>query len=102
MTRLHPTAILLVGAILACGSAPPPTTPARTGLPADVTTLVQRWEMCWHFAGEEPYDAARAKEIADGQATWCPGNDAERTRLRAKWKDDPAVQDALRKLDEMK
>jgi hypothetical protein len=86
--------------VAACGS-PQPAKPAATALPADVTKLVERWEMCWHFAGEEPYDAARAKQIADGQAEWCPGNEAERERLRVKWKDDARVQDALRKLDAM-
>jgi hypothetical protein len=86
--------------VVACGS-PQPAKPAPTTLPAEVTKLVERWEMCWHFAGEEPYDAARAKQIQDGQAEWCPGNEAERERLRVKWKDDARVQDALRKLDAM-
>ncbi len=75
---------------------------ARTHMPAEVTKLVERWEMCWHFSGEEPYDAARRAQIAEGVAKWCPGNDAERERLRVKWQADPAVRDALHKLDEMK
>src|SRR5260370_41338287 len=84
-----------------CTHEEQPAKPTPAALPAEVTTLGERWETCWHFAGEEPYDAARAKEIADGQAKWCPGNDAERERLRVKWKDDARVQEALRKLDAM-
>jgi len=89
MTRL---ALLLLAA---CSTASHPA-PARTGLPAEVTKLVERWETCWHFAGEEPYSAARRQEIADGIAAWCPGNDAERGRLEAKWQGDAAVQDEMK------
>ena len=87
-------ALLVLGA---CGATPKHT----ATLPAEVTKLVERWQMCWHFAGEEPYDEARRAQIAEGEAEWCPDNEDERERLRVKWQADPAVQDALRKLDEM-
>jgi hypothetical protein len=95
MTRL---ALVLV---VACSSASHPA-PARTGLPDEVTRFLERWETCWHFSGEEGYDAARRQELADAVAASCPGNELERARLQAKWQGDPAVQDALRKLDEMR
>lgn len=96
-----------------CGSAPPPaalphntadSTPpdAVIGIPAEVTALVDRWTTCWHFAGEEATSPGRAKEIADGEQRWCPGNDGERARLTAKYRDRADVQDALRKLDDMR
>lgn len=106
------TACLLL-ALLGCSSrAQPHETPtnvastapadaAITGLPAEVTTLMERWEACWHWAGEEPYDAARRQDIADGVARSCPGNDEERLRLRAKYRTRSDVLDALKKLDEM-
>ncbi len=90
---------------LACSSSssPRPAQPTPPApLPAEVTTLVERWTNCWHFAGEEPYDDARKQELAREEARWCPGNEAERDRLRVKWHGDPAVQDALRKLDDMR
>ncbi|MFZ4875361.1 hypothetical protein ACL9RI_09765 [Janthinobacterium sp. Mn2066] len=34
------------------------------GQPPDVVALVERLIDCTHFAGEEPYDAARRREIA--------------------------------------
>lgn len=74
---------------------------AVAGLPAEVTALVARWEECWHWAGEEPYDADRRKQIEEGVARSCPGNDEERERLRTKYQGRRDILDALRKLDEM-
>lgn len=74
---------------------------AVDGLPAEVTKLVERWQECWHWGGEEPYDADRRQQIADGVARSCPGNEEERDRLRAKYSERPDVLDALKKLDEM-
>jgi hypothetical protein len=74
---------------------------AVAGLPAEVTKLVSRWQECWHWAGEEPYDADRRQQIADGVAGSCPGNEEERDRLRAKYRERQDVLDALSKLDEM-
>jgi hypothetical protein len=103
--------VALVLFLVACGSSPKPTSepsnstppegPTLDDLPAEVKTLTERWENCWHFAGEEGTDPARRKEIEDGLAQWCPGNENERARLRAKYRDRPDVQDALKKLDEM-
>ena len=94
--------------MIACGNRQPapirnaePHANGGSELPVEVRTLVERWENCWHFSGEEPYDDARAKEIRAAQDKWCPNNDAERERLRVKWKDRADVQNALRKLDEM-
>jgi hypothetical protein len=94
--------------LAACGGAPAPKpTPANHAqpqldtMPAEVSTLLERWEGCWHFAGEEAYDDARRKEIEAGINQWCPGNEPERARLTAKYRDRPDIQDALRKLDEM-
>jgi hypothetical protein len=36
---------------------------AASGLPADVVALTENFELCEHFAGEEPYDDARRAEI---------------------------------------
>lgn len=86
------------------GSAPAPAPanpPPATGIPAEVTQLLARWETCWHFAGEEPYDAERAKQIADGIAKSCPGNDEERARLATKYAQRADVMRELAKLDAM-
>ena len=106
MTR----ALALVAALAACGgsqrepSTPRNSVPASASpkeLPDEVRRLLERWENCWHFAGEEGTDPARKKEIEDGTAKWCPGNGDERTRLRLKYQNRADVLDALNKLDEM-
>jgi hypothetical protein len=93
--------VRLILSLIVAGCAKPAVAPKPAELPAEVEKLVERWEMCGHFSGEEPYHAERAKQIADGQAEWCPGNEAARDRLRVKWKGNAAVQDALRKPDDI-
>lgn len=88
-----------VGSAAPAPTSPPPSPPA--GIPAEVTKLVERWEICWHFAGEEPYDAERAKQIQDGVAKSCPGNEEERARLEAKYAGRADVMRELAKLDDM-
>jgi hypothetical protein len=46
---------------------------ARKAAPADVRAVVDRWEMCNHWGGEEPYDKARAPDRTRlGQAALRP------------------------------
>lgn len=109
-TRVYAVAVIT---LVACASVPaalpnntapvavasPQVAPAP--LPTDVSALIERWTNCWHFRGEEPYDAARQREIEAGMAKWCPGNDEERARLSVAWKDRADVVAALAKLDEL-
>lgn len=69
-------------------------------MPAEVSTLLERWESCWHFRGEEATSPERQQEILAGQDKWCPGNEAELARLRAKYAAQPDVMKALAKTDE--
>ena len=71
---------------------------ASPSLPAEVTAFVERWETCMHFAGEEPYDEERKKQIADAFAQHCPGNDATLQSLEAKYGNDAAVMTRLKSL----
>jgi hypothetical protein len=79
-------------------AAPPASAPAPADdadpdaeLPAEVRALVERWETCQHWAGEEPYDAERRQQIADGIAASCPGNEATRAELERRYADRPDV-----------
>jgi hypothetical protein len=67
-------------------------------LPSDVRTLVSRREQCHHWAGEEPYDKARAKEIdrAMNQLK-CDRIEQEVEAMRTKYATNPRVQTALPK-----
>lgn len=102
--------LLVALALVGCSRPSPPRGPdnhvsatpdAAAGLPAEVSVLLTRWEECWHWAGEEPYDADRRAQIEEGVARSCPGNEEERDRLRTKYQGRTDVLDALKKLDEM-
>jgi hypothetical protein len=67
---------------------PPPAASPSPDPAAEVARLAERIEACEHFAGEEPYDAARAAELRKQVEANCPGNDAELARLRSKYAAD--------------
>lgn len=99
----------LISVVAACASAaaPPPVAhraPGSTARPPawpdDVAALEVRWEACHHWAGEEPYDDERRREIAAGVAASCPGNDVTRAALLDKYADRPDVVRRLRDLPE--
>lgn len=64
-------------------------------LPADVTAFTTQRETCEHFLGEEPYDAARAAELADAAEKYCTTLNTQWAQLRARYKDDKAALAAL-------
>jgi hypothetical protein len=69
-------------------------------LPADVQALIDRWESCQHWSGEEPYDRERARDIAAAIDDSCPGNEETRAELERRYADRPAILARLRQLDE--
>ncbi len=74
-------------------------TRAPEGLPRDVRAFVARHEACEHFLGEEPYDAARARELARNVKSLCTGSDAKLARLKRKYAGHAAIMDVLLRLD---
>lgn len=77
--------------------APPAAKPSPAPA-AEVARLARRIEACEHFAGEEPYDAARAEELRKQAQANCPGNEAELARLRRQHAADPATKRQLDRL----
>jgi hypothetical protein len=62
------------------------------GQPRDVAAIAVRIAMCTHFAGEEPYDAVRRKEIADAMKKYrCDRLDGDEAELRMRYRNAPAV-----------
>ena len=69
---------------------------ARKTVPADVGAYMDRAEGCWHFAGEEPYDAARRAEIDRALTDLrCARLKEDATALRRKYARSAPVLDAL-------
>jgi hypothetical protein len=66
------------------------------GLPKDAAAIVTRLAMCNHFAGEEPYDKARAREIARAIRPFkCDSLEGDEATVRERYADDPKIVKAL-------
>lgn len=66
---------------------------------AKVEAFTTRRDQCDHFRGEEPYNAARAREIAAKVKRYCTGTDRELRRLRKKYAGNPRVLRTLNRYD---
>ncbi|WP_442679976.1 hypothetical protein ACSBM8_01860 [Sphingomonas sp. ASY06-1R] len=67
-------------------------TAATAPPPADVKAFLERREQCAHWAGEEPYDAARGREIATAiRRLRCDRIDADAARLRQRYQHTPDI-----------
>lgn len=65
-------------------------------LPHDVRVLIDRRFGCNHWAGEEPYDRDRAREIARAvRVLRCDSVEREEKRLERRYARSPAVLKAL-------
>lgn len=70
--------------------------PATVQLPHDVEALLDRRAQCEHWAGEEPYDGARAREIeAAVQRLHCDSLEADESRIRLRYDRNQLVIKAL-------
>lgn len=76
-------------------SAPAAAAPAAATLPADMQAQAEHAELCEHFAGEEPYDAARRKQIEDAIEANCIPLEAALPALVAAHGGDPALKPTL-------
>jgi hypothetical protein len=71
-------------------------------LPRDVRAFIERKSECNHWAGEDPYDAARGKEIERAVARLkCEALDRDEANLKRRYAKDAAVHKALAQADEI-
>ncbi|MEP7222362.1 MAG: hypothetical protein ABI673_06800 [Novosphingobium sp.] len=87
----------LASLVVATGATEAAARPLRhaRALPADVRNYIARRDSCDHWRGEDPYDAARAREIAAAVVASCKGTDAALARLRHRYARDRRVITAL-------
>ncbi|MRV76005.1 hypothetical protein GJ700_30255 [Duganella sp. FT92W] len=106
---LEPVVILprlpmLIGLILVASighAEADPLAELAKGQPKDVAAIAERIAMCAHFGGEEPYDAARQREIAVAVKKYrCVQLDRDEATLRKRYKDNSAVLRVLQKAHE--
>ena len=100
MKRLLNALCLLVCSSVACADGDP-LSELKRGQPKDVVAMVDRIAMCNHFSGEEPYDAARSKEIAAAMKRYgCDRLDKDEAMLRERYRQSEGVQTVLRNAHE--
>ena len=69
---------------------------AMVPLPHDVEAFLDRRAQCEHWAGEDPYDGPRAREIESAvQRLRCDSLEADETRIRLRCKRNQLVIKAL-------
>ncbi|MBD3681421.1 hypothetical protein H3005_06020 [Stenotrophomonas sp. Br8] len=64
-------------------------------MPDDVQAFLARENTCQHFAGEEPYDDERRRELEEASATYCEGREKIFADLVARHQNDCAIRKAL-------
>ncbi|WP_332809076.1 hypothetical protein [Stenotrophomonas sp.] len=64
-------------------------------MPADVRAFIERENTCQHFAGEEPYDAQRRKELEDAMDEVCSDRERRFAALYATHHDDCVIRHAM-------
>jgi hypothetical protein len=91
--------VILLAAVLgllAPASAEDDSRKLAAGLPHDAAAVVTRRAMCNHWAGEEPYDKERAREIARAiKQNKCESLDADEAAVRKRYANTPKVIKAL-------
>ena len=70
-----------------------------SALPKDVSTFIERREICDHFRGEESQDPERKKFIELKLKEFCTGSDKALADLRKKYKNNNDVTRALFNFD---
>ncbi|WDI95451.1 hypothetical protein [Xanthomonas campestris] len=66
------------------------------GMPDDVRKLVDDYDTCEHFAGEEPYDDARRREIEAAVEQYCAPAPARLAALMQRYRNDAGISEWLR------
>lgn len=74
--------------------------PIKRDIPAEVAAHIDRAEGCLHWAGEEPYDAARRKQIESALARLrCSTLERDGAALKQRYRQDGHIVKALRSAD---
>lgn len=65
-------------------------------LPQEVSAFLKRRSDCAHWGGEDPYDAARARQIAAAvKQLGCDRLDADEKRLLKRYEGAPLIRQAI-------
>ncbi|MDZ7588834.1 MAG: TIGR01244 family sulfur transferase [Parasphingorhabdus sp.] len=92
---MSPKATLLLAMLLmGCANVPKTDlygTPYAAFVPEDVRAFVLDVQICDHFAGEEPYDAERRRQIEAAIGEACPRLDKRYGKLKDQYRESEAI-----------
>jgi hypothetical protein len=77
-----------------------PSAMADVGMPADISTFIEKRESCDHFRGEEAYDAERKAFINAQLEINCKGTDKNLSDLKKKYAQNPEIVKSLQQYEE--
>ena len=84
--------LLVFAGQLTAGDLPVDVAALQKGQPKEIGIFIERVFLCHHWAGEEPYDKSRAKQIREAiQKLRCEQLPSDEARLRKKYKNSPKV-----------
>lgn len=88
--------LLLLAGQASAGELPPDVVALQKGQPKEIQKFIERVFLCHHWAGEEPYDESRARQISEAiDKLRCDQLPKEEGRLRKKYKNKAKVLAAL-------
>jgi len=92
MKALTLLALLVFAGQLVAGELPTDVAVLQKGQPKEIRKFIERVFLCQHWAGEEPFDQPRAKQIRNAiQQLRCDQIPSDEARLRKKYKNSPKV-----------
>ena len=103
---MHSKLLLLMACLLTCLTLTPamandPLAELKAGLPGPVGALIERFVYCIHWAGEEPYDAARRAEINHAiRDLRCTVLDRDEKRILKVYGKDERVRSSIKRAKE--
>lgn len=75
-------------------------TDEHISLPTDVSSFVEKRDLCDHFRGEDPYDEERRAFLEKNMLKLCTGTDAALAKLKSKYINNKLVTSKLNQYEE--
>jgi hypothetical protein len=90
----------LIVAIIVLGFSTAFANEVPAQLPQDVSSFIEKRDLCDHFRGEDPYDEERRAFLEENLVKFCTGTDAALAELKQKYHNNPSIMDVLNRYED--